>query len=71
MPRRNHNATRPVFDTDQLVAGIEDLAATLTISDGKYPCAGCRRRGHWNGDYCEPCKGRIILDARDHTLTRR
>jgi hypothetical protein len=70
MPRRNHKASRAAPDADQLAAGI-DLAAILTISDGKFPCTGCRRRGHWNGDYCPACKGRIILDARDHTLTRR
>ena len=71
MPRRNHNAARTVPDADQLAAAISDLAAILAVSDGKFPCAGCRRRGHWNGAYCEPCKGRLILDARHHTLTRR
>ena len=71
MPRRNHNAARTAFSTDQLAAAISDLAAILAVSDGKFPCAGCRRRGHWNGAHCEPCKGRLILDARHHTLTRR
>jgi hypothetical protein len=71
MPRRNHKATRAAFDADQLAASIADLATILSISDGKFPCAGCRRRGHWNGAYCEPCKGRLILDARTHILTRR
>ncbi len=71
MPRRNRNATRAAPSTDQLAAAIGDLAVILAVSDGKFPCAGCRKRGHWNGTYCEPCKGRLILDARHHTLTRR
>jgi hypothetical protein len=71
MPRRNHNAARPVPDADQLAAAIDGLTVTLTVSDGKFPCAGCRRRGHWNGDYCPVCKGGLILAARARTLTRR
>ena len=70
MPRRNRKA-RAILDGDQLAAAVHVQAATVTVADGKYPCAGCRKRGHWNGAYCEPCKGRLILDARHHTLTRR
>ena len=62
MPRRNHNA-RPILDGDQLAASY-DVAVMLTVSDGKYPCTGCRKRGHWNGGYCPLCKGRIVLAAR-------
>ncbi len=69
MPRRNHNA-RTVLDGDQLAAA-HDLAATLTISDAKYPCTGCRKRGHWNGGYCPLCKGRIVLAARRRTISGR
>ena len=71
MPRRNHNAGRAAPDADRLTADIENLATTLTVADGKYPCAGCRKRGHWNGDYCPLCKGALILSARTRTLTRR
>ena len=69
MPRRNHNA-RTVLDADQLAASY-DVAVTLTVSDGKYPCTGCRKRGHWNGGYCPPCKGRIVLAARRRTISGR
>ena len=58
-------------DVERLAASIADLTTDLAVSDGKYPCAGCRKRGHWNGAYCPACKGRIVLDARHHTLTRR
>ena len=71
MPRRNRNASRAAPDADQLAAAIHDLAATWPSRDGKFPCAGCRKRGHWNGTYCEPCMGRLIVDARHRTLTRR
>jgi uncharacterized protein YjbI with pentapeptide repeats len=47
------------------------LAAICTVSDAKYPCAGCRRRGHWDGEYCPLCKGSIILSARKATLAKR
>jgi hypothetical protein len=70
MPRRNHNAARAALNTDQLAAAVDDLAVSLAVSDGKFPCAGCRKRGHWNGAYCEPCKGRLILDARTHAIRR-
>jgi hypothetical protein len=70
MPRRNHNAARAVLNTDQLAAAAGDLAVTLAVSDGKFPCAGCRRRGHWNGDYCPLCKGALILSARIHATRR-
>ena len=69
MPRRNHNAGRPAPDTDRLTTGLDHLAAILTVADGKYPCAGCRKRGHWNGDYCPLCKGALILSARTRTRT--
>jgi hypothetical protein len=71
MPRRNHNAARAVFDTDRLAAAVGDLAVSLAVSDGKFPCAGCCKRGHWNGHYCPVCKGWLILSARARTLTRR
>jgi hypothetical protein len=71
MPRRNHNAGRAPVDADRLSADIENLTIILTVSDGKYPCAGCRKRGHWNGAYCPLCKGGLILSARTRTLTRR
>jgi hypothetical protein len=71
MPRRNHNAARTAPDTDRLAAAIAVLAPGLAVSDGKFPCAGCRRPGHWNGDYCPLCKGGLILAARARTLTRR
>jgi hypothetical protein len=68
MPRRNRNA-RPVPDEDQLTAALGQ-AATLTIADGKYPCAGCRKRGHWNGRYCTLCLGALVLSARRTVLAR-
>lgn len=63
MPRRHRNA-RTVIDGDQLAATIGVQGGTLTMADGKYPCAGCRKRGHWNGRYCPPCVGRIVISAR-------
>ena len=69
MPRRNRNG-RAVLDGDQLAAAVHVQAATVTVSDGKYPCAGCRRRGHWNGRYCATCTGRIVLSARRTALGR-
>jgi hypothetical protein len=69
MPRRNRNA-RPVPDGDQLAATIHAQGDTLTMADGKYPCAGCRKRGHWNGQYCTMCVGRIALSARRAVLGR-
>ena len=69
MPRRNHNA-RPVPDGDQLAAAAHVQAAIMTVSDGKYPCAGCRKRGHWNGRYCTLCTGRILISARRTVLGR-
>jgi hypothetical protein len=71
MPRRNHNAGRPAPDVDRLTTGLDHLAAILTVADGTYPCAGYRKRGHWNGDYCPLCKGALILSARTRTLIRR
>ncbi len=44
MPRRHRNA-RAVPDGDQLAAAIGVQVATRAVTDGKYPCAGCRRRG--------------------------
>ena len=69
MPRRHRNA-RPVLDGDQLAAA-HTVAAILTIADAKYPCTGCRKRGHWNGGYCPPCKGRIVLAARRRVTSWR
>ncbi len=69
MPRRHRNA-RPVPDGDQLAAAIGVQGDTLTMADGKYPCAGCRKRGHWNGRYCPPCVGRIVISARRAALGR-
>jgi hypothetical protein len=71
MPRRNHNAGRTAVDADRLAADINNLAVILTIADAKYPCAGCRKHGHWNGGYCPLCKGGLTLAARAHALTRR
>lgn len=69
MPRRNHNA-RPGIDRDQLTAALGQ-ATRLTVSDHKYPCAGCRKRGHWNGRYCTLCLGRIAMSARRTVLAVR
>ncbi len=69
MPRRNRNG-RAVPDGDQLAAAIGVQAPSLAISNGKYPCAGCRKRGHWNGRYCPPCVGRIAMSARRTVLGR-
>lgn len=46
------------------------MAACPALTDGKFPCAGCRRRGHWNGDHCPACKVRIVLDARFRSTRR-
>jgi hypothetical protein len=66
MPRRNHKG-RCQPDPDQLAAGIHTLTRTLAlaVADAKYPCAGCNRRGFWNGEFCPACTGRIILSARN------
>jgi hypothetical protein len=69
MPRRNRKA-RTVPDGDQLAAAIQIPAPALTVADGKYPCAGCRKRGHWNGRYCTMCTGRIVISARRAVLGR-
>ena len=72
MPRRNRNSGRPVIDTDRLAATVSDLATTLASAlDGKFPCTGCRKRGHWNGGYCPLCRGALILSARARVLSRR
>jgi DNA-directed RNA polymerase subunit RPC12/RpoP len=65
MPRRTRKG-RCLPDPDQLAAGIHALTLTLAVAvaDAKYPCAGCSRRGFWNGEYCPACTGRIILSAR-------
>jgi hypothetical protein len=68
MPRRNHNA-RELPDTEQLAAALGQ-AASLTVADGKYPCAGCRKRGHWNSRYCTLCLGALVLSARRTVLAR-
>jgi hypothetical protein len=70
MPRRHRNA-RTVPDGDQLAAAIGVQGDVLTMADGKYPCAGCRKRGHWNGGYCPLCKGRIVLAARRRATSGR
>jgi hypothetical protein len=70
MPRRNRNA-RYRDDTESLAATITRPETTYSVSDAKYPCAGCRRRGHWDGEYCPLCKGHIILATRQHVLTGR
>ena len=69
MPRRNRNG-RPILDGDQLAAAVRVQDGTLTVADGKYPCAGCRKRGHWNGGYCTLCTGRIVISARRAVLGR-
>jgi hypothetical protein len=68
MPRRNHKA-RCLPDHDQLAASIQvfTLAMAVTTADAKYPCAGCNRRGFWNGELCPACTGQIILSARTHS----
>ena len=70
MPRRNHHNTRPAPDTDRLAATLTRLAAALAVSDGKFACSGCRRRGHWNGDHCPACTGRIILNSPAYATGR-
>jgi hypothetical protein len=69
MPRRNRNA-RTILDGDQLAAAVHTPSPALTVADGKYPCAGCRKRGYWNGLYCPPCVGRIVISARRATSGR-
>jgi hypothetical protein len=69
MPRRNRKG-RAVLDGDQLAAAVHVQTVTITMADGKYPCAGCRKRGHWNGLYCPPCVGRIAISARRAVLER-
>ena len=69
MPRRNRRA-RTVPDGDPLAAAVHVQAVALTVADGKYPCAGCRRRGHWNGPYCTTCTGRIVIFARRAVIGR-
>ena len=69
MPRRNRKG-RPIPNGDQLAAAVDVQVAIVTVSDGKYPCAGCRKRGHWNGQYCTPCTGRIVISARRAVLGR-
>ena len=69
MPRRNRRA-RTLVNGDQLAAAIHVQDGTLTAADGKYPCAGCRRRGHWNGRYCTMCTGRIVTSARRAVIGR-
>ncbi len=69
MPRRHRNA-RTLPDGDQLAAAIGVQATSLAVSNGKFPCAGCRKRGHWNGRYCPPCVGRIVISARRVALGR-
>jgi hypothetical protein len=68
MPRRNHNARLPI-DTEQLAAALGQ-ATSLTVATGKYPCAGCRKRGHWNSRYCTTCLGALVLSARRTLLAR-
>ena len=69
MPRRHRNA-RTLPDGDQLAAAIGVQATSLAVSNGKFPCAGCRKRGHWNGRYCPLCVGRIVISARRVALGR-
>ena len=70
MPRRHRNArTQP--DPDRLAAALTVPApGLLAVCDGKFACAGCRKRGHWNGRYCPPCVGAIMLSARRAVLGR-
>ena len=78
MPRRNRNA-RYRFNPDELVIActdeIYDYAfpglPDVSLADAKYPCQGCGKRGFWHGDYCLPCRGRIILDARARLIRGR
>jgi len=69
MPRRNRKG-RAVPDGDQLAAAIGVQAPSLAVSNGKFPCTGCRRRGHWNGGYCPLCVGRIVISAHRAVLGR-
>ena len=71
MPRRNRNGRYQPDDADRLVASTALMPAECAISDAKYPCAGCRRRGHWAGEYCPLCKGKIMLSGHKNSLTRR
>jgi hypothetical protein len=70
MPRRNRNAARVSADADQLTAALAVPATGLVICDGKFPCVGCRKRGHWNGRYCTICLGALVLSARRTVLGR-
>ena len=54
MPRRNRNAL------------AEDLAAITH----KPLCAGCRANPAADGGYCLPCKGQLILSARNNATRR-
>ncbi len=70
MPRRNRNAARVSADADQLTAALGVQTSGLAVSDGKFACAGCRKRGHWNGRYCTICLGRLVLSARRAVVGR-
>ena len=70
MPRRNRNAAHVSLDADQLTAALGVSPYGLTIVGGKVPCAGCRKRGHWNGRYCTSCLGALVLAARPIVLVR-
>jgi DNA-directed RNA polymerase subunit RPC12/RpoP len=69
MPRRNRKA-RCLPDADLLAVAIGTLILVPAAASAKYPCAGCGRRGFWDGEYCPACKGRIIRDARHHATRR-
>lgn len=70
MPRRNRKG-RCLPDADELAAAVAIPITAVTVASAKYPCATCRRRGYWNGEYCPACKGRIIRDVRHHATCRR
>ena len=72
MPRRNRNASTTPIDRDELAAEAGELATQLvTVIAHRLFCAACRVNPATEGDYCLPCKGHIILSARNNTVKRR
>ncbi len=59
------------INTDELATEIRELASELMATARHKPvCAGCRANPAADGGYCLPCKGQLILSARNNATRR-
>ena len=70
MPRRNRNACTRPSNTDELATETHQLADDPAAMTHKPLCAGCRANPAAGGGYCLPCKGQLILPARNNATSR-